>query len=375
MGEKTEKNYVSDNAQLMSEWDWEENEKKGLYPNKLTHGSTKHAYWICKQGHHYSARIDHRTIMGSGCPYCSGKRPVVGVNDLTTTHPHLIQEWDYEHNPKSPNSFLAGSNKRVNWICKKCGNSWSATIASRTLKNTNCPICMTAQRGKTKTTNTIAKRGSLAYEFPDIATEGYYDKNGSLTPENVHANSKQKVWWIGKCNHSWEATVQNRVLGTGCPICAGKIVLTGFNDLATKFPLIAKEWHPTLNEKLTPNNITAHNDLKVWWLCPSCGSSYKASIYSRTSLNTGCPVCSNRKVVFGVNDLATTHPQIAWEWNYTRNGMLKPTEVVAGCNTKVWWKCKLQHEWEATVSSRTSVRGCPICAKKNDQLAVKKLIF
>lgn len=370
-----EKKYIKDDAQLMEEWDWTENEKNGLFPDALTHGSTKKANWICKHGHHYSARIDHRTIMGSGCPYCAGKLPVKGVNDLATTHPHLLQEWDYENNPESPCDFLAGSNKKVNWICNNCGHSWSSTIVSRTMQNTKCPICMRSQRGKTKTIRTIEKRGSLLVEYPSLAAEWYYAKNGSLTPEKVHANSKRKVWWIGKCNHSWEATIQNRVKGTGCPICAGKVVLAGYNDLSTQFPDIAKEWHPTLNEELTPNNITAHNDKKVWWLCSDCGNSYKTSVYSRTSLRTGCPICSNRMVVVGVNDLTTTHPHLAEEWNYIRNGTLKPTNIVAGSNTKVWWKCKEQHEWKATVCSRAAGRECPICAQKERPVSRQKTLL
>ena len=358
------KKYINEYPKLMEEWDWDANNKNELFPDRLTHGSTKKAHWICNQGHHYLARIDHRTIMGSGCPYCSGKKSIVGVNDLTTTHPHLLQEWDYEKNSKAPYDFLAGSNKKVNWVCKKCGHHWSATICSRTLNNTNCPACMTSQKGKTKTENTIKRRGSLAQEYPNLAIEWNYEKNGGLIPEKVHASSRNIVWWIGECGHSWEASIAHRVLGTGCPFCSGKRVLTGFNDLATKFPDVAKEWHPVLNGDLTPNNITAYNDRKIWWNCSICGMAYKSSVYSRTSLNTGCPICNNKIVIDGLNDLATTHPQIAQEWNYSRNGKLRPVDVVAGSNIKVWWKCSEKHEWEATVVSRSSGRGCPICAKK-----------
>lgn len=364
MGDMAKKQYICNDTKLMIEWDWDENSKKGLYPDELTYGSTKKAYWICKNGHHYSARIDHRTIMKSGCPYCARKLPVKGVNDLETTHPHLLREWDYEQNLQEPHTYLAGSNKKANWICEKCGYSWVAKIADRALKNSKCPNCMRIQRGKTKTKNTIQRRGTLAQEYPDLALEWDFEKNGNLTPEQVHAGSKTKVWWIGKCNHSWSASIQNRVLGTGCPICAGKEVLAGFNDLLTKYPDVANEWHPTLNGKLKPNNVTAHSDSKIWWLCQTCGHSYYSSIYSRTSLHTGCPICCNKQIVEGYNDLETTHPRIAKEWNFARNGALTPTEVAAGSNKKVWWKCEMQHEWEATISSRTSGRECPICAKK-----------
>ncbi|OLN24302.1 zinc-ribbon domain-containing protein [Desulfosporosinus metallidurans] len=42
----------------------------------------------------------------------------------------------------------------------------------------------------------------------------------------------------------------------------------------------------------------------------------------------------------GYNDLATTKPEIVQEWHPTKNGNLKPSDVVAGSERKVWWKCK-----------------------------------
>lgn len=362
MAEKKKKQHVSDNAHLMDEWDWEENNKIKLYPDKVTHGSTKTANWICKKGHRFSARIDHRTIMGANCPYCAGKRPVLGVNDLASTHPDLLQEWDYENNVQTPEQYLAGSNKKVGWICKVCGHHWSTSISNRAIKNTGCPSCMQIQRGKTRTSNTIIKNGSLAMQFPELASEWDY-KNAPLTPADVHSNSRKKVWWIGKCGHTWQATIQNRVAGNGCPVCAGKVILTGLNDLASQFPQVANDWAYDLNGDLSPNQISAHNNKKVWWRCPDCDEVYYTSVYSRTSLGTGCPVCHNRTVVQGKNDLATTHPEIAKEWNYIKNNGLLPTNLVAGSNKRFWWICKKGHEWQADVVSRTSGRGCPVCAQ------------
>ena len=40
----------------------------------------------------------------------------------------------------------------------------------------------------------------------------------------------------------------------------------GVNDLATLYPELAKEWHPTKNGVLTPNNIACGSNKKVWWL-------------------------------------------------------------------------------------------------------------
>lgn len=370
-----EKRYICDDEQLISEWDWEENNKISLDPYQLTHGSTKRAHWICEKGHRFSARIDHRTIMKSGCPYCANKLPILGENDLATTHPHLLKEWDYENNEKKPEEYLAGSNKKVNWICEKCGNHWQTAVTHRAIKGTGCPVCMMVERGKSKTKSTLENRGSLAEEFPDIAKEWDYEKNKGISPYEVHRSSKNIVWWKCSFGHSWKASVSNRASGTGCPICAGKNIVKGFNDLESCFPDISKEWHTSLNGDLTPDSITKHSERKVWWLCPECGESYFTSVYSRTSLHTGCPICANRIVIKGKNDLATTNPEIAKEWNYLRNGDLLPTDVVVKSNKKVWWQCELGHEWEATVADRTSGRGCPRCKHEKRTSFPEQVIY
>ena len=47
------------------------------------------------------------------------------------------------------------------------------------------------------------------------------------------------------------------------------------------------------------------------------------------------PYCGDRKVLKGYNDLRTTHPEIAREWNKERNGDLKPTDAIASSNKRV----------------------------------------
>ena len=82
--------------------------------------------------------------------------------------------------------------------------------------------------------------------------------------------------------------------GDGCPYCANRKVLPGFNDLATVQPLVAKQWHETLNGALTPEMVTAGSHKKAWWQC-SYGHVSKAAIYSRVGVQQcGCPVCAGK---------------------------------------------------------------------------------
>ena len=86
MAEKKEKQYVSDNAQLMAEWDWEKNAALGFDPDKLTLGSERKVWWKCSKGHGWEAVCYSRTA-GNQCPICSGRKVLVGYNDLSTLLP------------------------------------------------------------------------------------------------------------------------------------------------------------------------------------------------------------------------------------------------------------------------------------------------
>lgn len=97
--------------------------------------------------------------------------------------------------------------------------------------------------------------------------------------------------------------------------------------------------------------------------CRTCGYLWDA--FPATVLRScSCPCCTNRVAVAGVNDLASTHPEIAAEWNHERNGELKPTGVVAGSSKRVWWRCSKGHEWQAIIYRRKAGGGnCPVCGK------------
>ena len=169
------------------------------------------------------------------------------------------------------------------------------------------------------------------------------------------------MWWRCEQGHAWEATVGSRTTGgCGCPVHSGKKLLTGYNDLATKNPTIAAQWHPTKNGDCTPDQVLAGTNAKVWWRCEQ-GHAWEATVSRRTRQSTGCPVCTGRKVLTASNELATRFPDVAAQWHPTRNGDLRPDQVSAGSNEKVWWRCDLGHEWKAVVSSRTTGgNGCPV---------------
>ena len=198
--------FLKDNKDLIKSWDYKKNT---IDPNKTTCGSVKKAWWICEKGHSYDMRIDHRNN-GHGCPYCSGRRPIIGETDLLTINPELCKEWNYEKNEINPNEVSPSSEKKVWWKCSK-GHEWQASICNRN-KGRGCPFCA----GK----RLIKDVNDLATIYPDLAKEWNYEKNGSLTPHDVMSRVATKVWWkCSQCNHEWISAINNRVAGNGCPNC------------------------------------------------------------------------------------------------------------------------------------------------------------
>ena len=336
---------------LLAEWDSERN--LPLTPETVSRGSKRRVFWRCENGHSWQAAVHTRSGSGTGCPYCSGRLPVPGETDLATRYPDLAAEWHPTKNGDlTPSDVLPGSHRLVWWQCPH-GHEWRAQIKSR-VSGAGCPVC----------SNRALLRGvnDLATNNPELARQWHPTKNGDLTPADVVPGTRRKVWWVCDKGHEWRAAVSARVNGSGCPVCTSKKIVPGINDLASQYPAVAKEWHPTKNGSLTPEQVAPASNKKVWWICDK-GHEYQATVASRTQRNGGCPYCANTKVLPGFNDLATKYPRVAAEWHPTKNAPLTPDQVLPGSRRKVWWQCKNGHIWQAVVYSRTGVQnsGCPFC--------------
>jgi superfamily II DNA or RNA helicase len=343
--------------QLVAQWHLTRNGT--LTPDQVVAGSRKRVWWKCPNGsdHEWETKIEHRAN-GVGCPFCSGQRISI-TNSLASLYPKIADEWHPTKNGAlTPDRVTAGSNKKAWWICSKgSDHEWEAIIGSRTRLDVGCPFCA----GKNPSVT-----NSLANLYPEISKEWHPTKNGTLTPHQVVAGSGKNVWW--KCpngpDHEWEGRIAHRGSGSGCPFCRGlKSSVT--NSLANRYPEIAKEWHPTKNGTLTPDQVVAGSQKKAWWKC-SHGSDHQweAIIYSRVRGN-GCPFCSGKKVSV-TNSLASLYPEIAKEWHPERNGKLTSAQVVAGSNKTFWWKCikASDHEWKTSIAHRVEGTGCPFCSSR-----------
>ena len=256
------------------------------------------------------------------------KKVEVGINDLKTTHPQLVFEWNYEKNGALlPENVLSGSNKKVWWICPR-KHEWEAVVSSRALNGSGCPYCSNQRLWEGY--NDL-KTWCISNQKIYLLEEWDYEKN-EIQPTQVMPKTQKKVWWKCDKGHEWYACISNRTIkGYCCPICSGQEIKAGFNDLETTNPEIIYLWDYEKNI-VKPNSVSRGSKEKIWWRC-EVGHSWEASIHNIIQ-GKRCPICANKMIVPGINDLEkwckdNNRLELLKEWDYNKNNT-SPTEVSFG---------------------------------------------
>jgi hypothetical protein len=100
--------------------------------------------------------------------------------------------------------------------------------------------------------------------------------------------SKGHEWFVSPSDRNHR--LDGKLKRSGCPYCVGRKA-SKENNLKFSNPNLAREWHPTKNGELKPDEVTPVSGKKVWWLCIK-GHEWEAQISNRSS-GKGCPYCSN----------------------------------------------------------------------------------
>lgn len=215
----------------------------------------------------------------------------------------------------------------------------------------------------------MAPVGSLADLHPALAAQWHPTANAPLTPDVTAPSSRKPVAWVCPTDpaHVWKASPTSRVYNnSGCPWCAGNRV-TPSRSLLTRFPDVARDWHPTRNGALGPADVHAGSTRRVWWRCRKDPKHvWQAVIRIRTEPGAGlaCPTCAPRRPT-SRSSLAARFPDLAEEWHPTRNGALRPSDIRMSSPLRIWWRCRRDpsHEWRTQARSRTVTgSGCPMCS-------------
>lgn len=243
-------------------------------PRLFQADSTETVWWRGPLGHVWSASISDRT-RGVGCPVCSGLHQPSRGRSLQEVAPAAALDavgWDADQ-------VSAGSRVEMPWRCHVCDTSWTAEIRARAHGYRPCPAC------------SRSASPSLAITHPDLAMQMV----APFDPDDYTHGSKARVRWRGPVGHEWDATVANRVKGSGCPVCShgagGRSRRTPQHgqSLADLYPEIAAEavgWDPT--------QFRAKSSARLPWRCSTCGHEWNATIYARTQ-RTGCPACAKAR--------------------------------------------------------------------------------
>lgn len=255
---------------LQKEWDSKKNAKE---ISEYSKSSSAEVYWVCrkqKEPHSYLLRIDHR-IREVGCPYCSGKKVLIGFNDLGTTHPHLINEWVDE---RAIDTITAGSHYEAKWKCPE-GHVYQLRVNARTRKyEQGCSYC-TGRK-------VLKGHNDLGTTHPHLIDEWADERD----IETVSAGSEYVAkWQCSDHKHSYSMMINNKCKGQQCSYCAGKKVQVGFNDLGTTHPHLVDMWA----DELKISEFSKGSEYLATWKCDR-NHNWKAMV---SSIVRGCPSCSH----------------------------------------------------------------------------------
>lgn len=243
-------------------------------PMQLTQGSDLDVWWRGPLGHVWCASPAER-VRGEGCPVCSGLQAPPPGRSLAEVHPDVARDadgWD-------PARLSAGSRVEMPWRCHRCGATWTAEVRARAKGYRRCPECDSKEHP------------SLVVTHPLLAAEMI----APFDPADYTQGSKAKVRWRGPVGHEWDATVGNRVKGSGCPVCAfgsgarARRTPEPGASLADVRPDVAGEadgWDPT--------QYRPKSNARLPWRCTECGHRWSTTVYQRTQ-RSGCPACARTR--------------------------------------------------------------------------------
>jgi hypothetical protein len=341
---------------------WHPTKNGDLTPADVLPTSYERVFWQCPHHPTYAWQTQVRSrLRARRCLACAGQIATPETS-LRARRPDVAARWHPTLNGAlTPDDVMPGSGRAAFWQCAvDPGHVWKASVSDvSTARRGGCPFCS----GRRATPAT-----SLLDCFPEVAAQWHPTKNGALGPADVTWSCSRRVFWrCETCHYEWQSSIYNRGkpgTGNGCPACSGRVA-TPANSLLALRPELAREWHPTLNGALTPDDLRPGSDRRIAWQCAAAPShTWWTSPNARTNMGSGCPFCAGHRAAPDTS-LAALHPRLSREWHPKLNAPLTPHEVRPGTSRKVWWRCHrdASHVWESAIAPRALQGvGCPFCS-------------
>lgn len=167
-----------------------------------------------------------------------------------------------------------------------------------------------------------------------------------------YVNSKTKLRWCCSKGHEWEAIPNAISRGVWCPRCAGVAKLS----IGEMRSLARQRGGQCLSTEYVNNRS------KLLWRC-SQGHEWEA-VANAVKSGKWCPYCAGKAklTIQGMKELARR-----------RGGRCLSTEYIDS-HTKLSWRCKKRHEWDATPNNVKSGCWCPRCAATTRAVKQKRSI-
>lgn len=197
------------------------------------------------------------------------------------------------------------------------------------------------------------------------------ETNGDIDIINPSKHDKVEYSWICPiCRGKFSS----RPLSIASKIDKGKLWCSncgkGFNpakegeSFEDYYPELAKLWDYSENKFLKPSMLRCSSNLKVYWICPDCGESYKRSPNQQKNTKGGyCENCYSFHKKFKYGSLQEIHPSIALDWS-DKNEISASEVSSSEVNKRRYWCChKCGNEWDASVSDIVnSISKCGVCS-------------
>ena len=358
---------------LMKEWDSEKNygnvcgwDMQLGMENVMFNTTLVKCDWICSEcGEEFQMTPRARTVDGQGCRKCGKKRAGLKnhQNALKENNLHmwcmengefgkiLLEEWDTEKNRKELGKEItdvtAGTNKKVYWICSKCGRSYEKEVSYRVACRGGCKNCN--KFGTSFPEQLIFM--SLKQIYSDIKNREKLFENVEydiyIPSENFcieysgvywHANRKEKDEFKRQlCEKNNMRFLQ--IYGSG------KIQQNEFSETVIKYGIYNIKHHSQLYEI-------------IQYIVEMLGHKIEEIDFNK-ALDDTC-IFMYQEVE---NNLAEQYPELVKEWDYEKNHYKKPEHFTRGAREVIHWKCShCGNKWEVSIKSRVRFRtGCKKC--------------
>lgn len=270
-----------------------------------------------------------------------------------------------------PKDIKCGTNQYAWFKCsnKDCGYIWKARIDSRNKRGHGCPYCSKQHISfpekymyyclkqidpNLQENYKILNSQSLEFDMYDPASRLAIEFNGAY--HNKDGTDDKKLQLAINNNINLIRVWQYR---------GGKKL-----DLTDK------------NNYIIPDNSSINNvpylDIIINDICEQYGADYQK--INRKSASNQAFLRTNKTPSAG-ESLLDQYPDICRDWDYNKNGVIRPELLKPASSIKVWWTCiYCGKSWQTRVDGRTAPNtlqraGCQACNRKIGQGLMREMPY